>query len=214
MTKKNLELLQQEISTAPFGKSIAHSNPIAQFAIWYDQAVQSGLLEPGAMTLATVAPDESPSARIVLLKAFDDRGFVFYTNYNSAKARHLAVNPNVSLIFLWLELQRQVRIEGRTEKVTGSESDEYFSTRPRASQIGAWASPQSQEIPGRQNLDDRYLAMEKEFQGKEIPRPEFWGGYRVIPETIEFWQGREGRLHDRLIYRKYEGQWTINRLAP
>jgi pyridoxamine 5'-phosphate oxidase len=214
MTKKKLELLQQEISTAPFGKSIVHSNPIAQFAIWYDQAVQSGLLEPGAMTLATVAPDESPSARIVLLKAFDDRGFVFYTNYNSVKARHLAVKPNVSLVFLWLALQRQVRIEGRTEKVTGSESDEYFSTRPRSSQLGAWASPQSQEIPGRQNLDDRYLTMEKEFQGKEIPRPEFWGGYRVIPETIEFWQGRDGRLHDRLIYLKCEGQWTIKRLAP
>jgi len=207
-------MLQQEIATAPFGKTVTHPNPVAQFGIWYDQALQSGIFEPGAMTLATVGPNESPSARVVLLKAFDNRGFVFYTNYNSAKARHLAVNPNVSLVFLWLELQRQVRIEGRTEKVSEIESDEYFSTRPRASQLGAWASPQSQEIPGRQNLDNRYLAMEKEFQGKEIPRPEFWGGYRVIPETIEFWQGRNGRLHDRLLYRQCEGNWIIKRLAP
>jgi len=214
MTKKNHIQFRQEILSAPLDKTTVNPDPISQFGIWYSHAEQSGIAEPGAMTLATVAPDGRPKARVVLLKSFDEQGFVFFTNYESAKAMQLSENPLASMVFLWLELQRQVRIEGRTEKIAESESDEYFGTRPRASQLGAWASPQSQEIPSRAYLDDRFLEQEKIYQGKEIPRPVFWGGYRVIPAAIEFWQGRDGRLHDRLLYRQTGRNWNVIRLAP
>ncbi|HSV89430.1 MAG TPA: pyridoxamine 5'-phosphate oxidase [Bacteroidales bacterium] len=214
MAKKNFTRLRQQISGASFGKAQLHPDPFVQFEIWFDQAVNCGILEPNAMTLATSAPDGRVSARIVLLKGFDERGFTFFTNYESEKAKQLAANPNASLVFMWLELQRQVRIEGRTVKVAETESDNYFASRPRASQIGAWTSPQSRAIPNRQYLEDKYLDIEKFYSGREIPRPDFWGGYRLVPEKIEFWQGREGRLHDRLLYLLSGHGWTIKRLAP
>ena len=167
------------------------------------------------MTLATISPDGKPSARIVLLKDCDDRGFVFYTNYQSIKGQHLVKNPWAALVFLWVELERQVRIEGKVEKVPPSESDSYFRTRPRGSQLGAWVSDQSNVIANREVLERQLEALEQKYAGKEVPRPPHWGGFRVIPTEIEFWQGRPNRLHDRLRYRLTEsGNWIRERLSP
>lgn len=189
-------------------------NPFDQFAQWWDQAVKSEIDEVNAMTLATVDQHNRPSARIVLLKDFNASGFVFYTNYESDKGMQIEQNPHACLVFFWKELERQVRIEGICEKVSSAESDAYFQSRPVGSRIGASASPQSRVIADRSILSDRVAAMERQFPTGEIPRPAHWGGYRLIPSSIEFWQGRSSRLHDRIKYLREDGAWNIVRLAP
>jgi pyridoxamine 5'-phosphate oxidase len=190
-------------------------NPIAQFQRWFADAVAAGLPLPEAMSLSTITPEGKPTARMVLLKRVDAEGFVFFTNFLSAKARELAANPNASLVFFWPQLERQVRVEGVVSKTSAAESREYFATRPRGSQIGAWASPQSEVIPGREVLERRRAELEEVYRDREIPWPEHWGGYCLKPERIEFWKGRRDRLHDRILYvRQSDGSWTIHRLAP
>lgn len=190
------------------------ADPFDQFAQWWDQAVKSEIDEVNAMTLATVDHHNRPSARIVLLKDFNPSGFVFYTNYESDKGKQIQHNPNAALVFFWKELERQVRIEGICEKLSSSESDAYFKSRPIGSRIGASASPQSRVIADRSILTEKVTALEKQFPTGEIPRPEHWGGFRLIPATIEFWQGRRSRLHDRIKYLRSGGAWSIVRLAP
>ncbi len=189
-------------------------DPIAQFQIWWDEAIASNAAEVNAMTLATASKDGKPSARTVLLKGIHKNGFVFFTNYESRKGEEIAENPHVALLFFWKELERQVRIEGRIEKIDAAESDEYFNSRPLESRIGAWTSPQSQVIPDRQYLEDKEKAIEAEFENKEITRPQYWGGYVVIPDSMEYWQGRPGRLHDRILYTFNGTGWKKERLAP
>jgi len=189
-------------------------NPILQFQSWFEQALQAELPEPNAMTLATVSTAGQPSARMALLKGFDPRGFVFYTNYLSRKGQDLAQTPAAALVFWWAELERQVRIEGEVAKVTDLETEAYFESRPRGSQLGAWTSDQSQVISDRNVLDQHLKTLEQKYQNQPIPRPPHWGGYRVNPHLIEFWQGRTSRLHDRLCYRYTNQQWTLERLSP
>ena len=193
----------------------AEVNPIQQFSKWWDEAVASDIDEVNAMTLATASSDGMPSARIVLLKEYDVNGFTFFTNYNSFKGQQLAENPKACLVFFWKELERQVRITGLIEKISSAASDEYFSSRPQGSQVGAIASPQSQVIESREWLDSHYSILEKELHDKKLQRPPHWGGYIVKPVIVEFWQGRPSRLHDRLQYTLEEnGNWKIERLAP
>lgn len=192
----------------------ASADPLTQFRQWFDDAIRAELLEPNAMTLATVTPSGDPAARTVLLKGLDDTGFVFFTNYESAKGRHLSGHPRACLLFFWGELERQVRITGHVERLPQAESLAYFRSRPRGSQLGAWASPQSQVIPSREVLDGRLAALEAQYADGEIPLPPFWGGYRVVPEAVEFWQGRTSRLHDRLLYTRGQDGWSRVRLAP
>lgn len=190
-------------------------NPIEQFTIWFNEALNSKELEPNAMTLATATKDGIPSARIVLLKGVHDENFTFYTNYNSKKGQELIDNPNAALVFNWLSMQRQIRIQGSVKKISRSESEAYFQSRPKGSQIGAWASPQSQVINDRDILEDKKTALETEYQNTEIlPCPPHWGGFLVEPKVIEFWQGRSSRLHDRICYTKLGNGWKIERLAP
>jgi len=189
-------------------------DPMVQFGAWFENVVEANLHEPNAMTLATTSDEGRPSARTVLLKGYDGRGFVFYTNYEGRKARDLEANPACALLFYWGELERQVRVEGRASRLPGGESDAYFASRPRGSRLGAWASEQSRPVRDRSVLEERVRALEAEYEDREIPRPPFWGGYRVEPETIEFWQGRENRLHDRISYRREEGVWRLERLQP
>ncbi len=191
-------------------------DPFQQFTIWYDEAVAAGLPEPEAMTLSTATLEGQPSARIVLLRGYDERGFCFFSNYSSQKGQELAANPYAAVTFHWVELERQVRISGRVEKVTEAESDAYFQSRPSQSRIGAWSSPQSNVISSRDALEEMFEKYQKQYLDESaIPRPEHWGGYRVIPERIEFWQGRPNRLHDRLRFiRIDQGPWTLQRLAP
>ena len=190
-------------------------NPVALFRRWFADAKGAGLRLPEAMTLATATPDGTPSARVVLLKDVDESGFVFYTNYRSAKARDLESNPKAALVFYWVTLDRQVRIEGTVERTSREESDAYFKTRPRESQIGAWASPQSEVIAGRDVLEKNAAELERLYEDRQIDCPEHWGGYRLAPQRIEFWKNRQGRLHDRIVYeRNAGGGWSIKRLAP
>ena len=189
-------------------------NPIQQFKKWFDEAIESKILEPNGMVISTINPDFRLSSRVVLLKGLDERGFVFYSNYNSHKGQNIAQNPTVAVNFWWVELERQVRIEGRIEKTTEAESDEYFNSRPRGSQLGAWVSEQSMVIESREILEKRQTELEKKFDNQLIPRPAHWGGYRVVPDLIEFWQGRSSRLHDRLRYKLENSIWTLERLSP
>jgi len=189
-------------------------DPIRQFEAWFNDAMAAKLPLPEAMTLATATPDGKPSARMVLLKQVDHDGFVFYTNYHSAKAEQLDDNPNAALVFYWATLDRQVRVEGTVVRTTAEESRDYFKTRPRESQIGAWASAQSEVISSRDVLEQRAKELEAQYLDREIDCPEHWGGYRVIPERIEFWKSRVGRLHDRILYERSGNGWTISRLAP
>jgi pyridoxamine 5'-phosphate oxidase len=190
-------------------------DPIRQFAAWFGEALASQVVEVNAMALATATPEGHPSVRMVLLRGFDERGFSFFTNYESRKARELEDNPRAALVMFWHELERQVRIEGRVERVSPEESDRYFRGRPAGSRLGAWASPQSRVIASREALQATYAELESRHADGEIPRPLYWGGYRVIPDSIEFWQGRPNRLHDRLLYtRRPDGRWLIERLAP
>ena len=192
-----------------------NADPFSQFDLWMREAVETELLEPNAMALATVSATGAPSVRTVLLKGFDARGLVFYTNYTSAKARDLAANTQVACLFQWLPLERQVSVRGRAEKISTEESLKYFLSRPHESQIGAWASQQSQVITTRALLEEKFAEMKNKFQVGAVPLPEFWGGYRVVPQTFEFWQGRPSRLHDRFVYRQEAAQsWQINRLMP
>ncbi len=209
----DLARLRKEYALETLEKDRVDPDPLKQFGAWMLEAIQAQVPEPTAMTLATVDAEGWPSARIVLLKGVDPRGFVFYTNYASRKGRDLEARPVAALAFLWKELERQVRIEGRVEKVSAAESDAYFATRPLGSRIGAWASPQSEAIDARAWLEERWARLAREH-GESPPRPPHWGGYRLLPERVEFWQGRASRLHDRIAYRRGEGGWTISRLAP
>ncbi len=196
-------------------ETLIDPDPIKQFQSWLNDAVAAQLPLPEAMTLATASPDGRPSARMVLLKQVDQDGFVFFTNYRSAKARQLDANPYASLVFYWPQLERQVRVEGSVVRTSEQESREYFQTRPRESQIGAWASEQSEAISGRDVLEDRARELEALYFDRDVDRPEHWGGYRLKPERIEFWKGRVGRLHDRILYQHESGAaWIITRLAP
>jgi len=192
------------------------ADPTEMCRRWFDDTVAAGVHEPNAMVVTTVSGDGRPSARVVLLKGLDEHGFVFYTNYDSRKGHDLEANAAVSLLFPWHELQRQVRVEGTAARVSREESEAYFTSRPRGSQLGAWASPQSQEVSSRAELDERYAGVEQRFAGvEEVPLPPTWGGYRVRPESVEFWQGRKGRMHDRLVYRRENRtSWQVVRLAP
>lgn len=206
--------LRQDYRQKALLEAEADPNPIRQFQIWFDQAVAANLLEPNAMTLATVDATGQPSARIVLLKGIDDQSFTFFTNYTGRKGQELATNPKAALVFLWGELERQVRIEGVVSQVSPTESDAYFHSRPIGSQLGAWASEQSQVITDRQVLEDRLEQLKAQYINQEIPRPPHWGGYRLRPHAIEFWQGRTSRLHDRLLYTQTGESWQRVRLAP
>jgi pyridoxamine 5'-phosphate oxidase len=206
--------LRRNYTQAGLLESEIVANPYAQFKLWFEQAVAADILEPNAMTIATVTAEGKPSARIVLLKDFDDRGFVFYTNYNSQKGIELQHCPYAALVFLWGDLERQVRIEGKVELVAESEATAYFHSRPASSQLGAWASEQSTIIADRSILEQKLQQLETEYQNTVIPKPPHWGGVRVIPQEIEFWQGRPSRLHDRLRYQLVDGNWQIDRLAP
>jgi len=205
--------LRKSYERAELHETASHADPLQQFGQWLDQAISAQVPEPNAMTLATVDSQQRPSTRIVLIKGFDPRGIVWFSNYDSRKGQELAANPHAALQFHWVELERVVRIEGRVEKVSGQESDDYFSSRPLDSRIGAWASPQSQVISGRAVL----VANAAKYAAKFLlqpPRPPHWGGYRLLPERWEFWQGRPSRLHDRLLYTQQESAWSRERLAP
>lgn len=216
MNRDDIAEMRRSYTLAGLLEDQISPNPLTQFSLWFEEAKSSGVLEANAMTLATVAADGTPSARVVLLKDLDERGFVFYTNYESTKGQAIAANPRVCLNFFWGNLERQVRITGTAEKVSREESETYFRSRPLESRLGAWASHQSSIIPNRTTLEEQYNKVQSEFQGEnpEIPLPPFWGGYRVIPTEMEFWQGRIGRLHDRIVYTKHGAEWTISRRSP
>lgn len=210
-----LSALRREYGDAGLDTPDLTPGPVAMFRRWLDATVESGLHEPNAMVVSTVSSGGRPSSRTVLLKGLDERGFVFYTNYESRKGQEIEANREVALLFPWHDLQRQVRVEGTAERVSVEESEAYFAERPRGSQLGAWASPQSRAVASRKELDGRYTEVEQRFGTEgEVPLPPQWGGYRVVPEVVEFWQGRKGRMHDRLVYRRADEGWVTERLAP
>jgi pyridoxamine 5'-phosphate oxidase len=210
----SLKNIRQDYKQKKLNKYDIHSNPFKQFEIWLNEALDAECLEPTATTLATVGKDNIPSARTVLLKAVENSSFIFFTNYQSHKGKQIAENPYASLLFFWPELERQVRIEGETVKTSSVYSDEYFESRPRESQIGTWISEQSKNISNRVFLEDQYFSYKNSHKGKTIKRPPYWGGYALKPFSLEFWQGRSGRLHDRLKYTIEDNEWIIKRLAP
>lgn len=203
-----------QYETAGLDRGDLLEDPIAQWVRWYDEAAAAGVAEPNAMTIATADADGNPDARVVLARGADERGFVFYSNTLSTKGRQLTDRPVASAVFAWLDLHRQVRVRGTVTRVDDAESDAYFASRPRGSQIGAWASPQSQPLADRGELERLVNAQTSAFDGRDVPRPEFWGGWILRPSTMEFWQGRPSRLHDRFRYERVESRWTITRLAP
>ncbi len=209
-----LAALRREYGDAGLDDPDLAHDPIVMFRHWMHHTVVAGLHEPNAMVVSTVSAEGQPSSRMVLLKGVDERGFVFYTNYGSRKAADLSANQRAALLFPWHDLQRQVRIEGPVEQVSHEESTAYFATRPRGSQLGAWASPQSEVVASRQELERRYTEVEQRFADHDVPLPPHWGGYLVRPEVVEFWQGRRGRMHDRLVYRRAGEGWETVRLAP
>ncbi len=214
MAISSIANLRQDYTKETLNETDIDPNPFEQFRRWFDQAVNAELPEPNAMTIATASKDGIPAARIVLLKAVDDRGFTFFTNYNSNKGKELEANPQAALVFLWTELERQVRIVGTVEKISAEESDGYFYSRPHGSRLGAWASDQSEVIPNRDVLEQKLAALKAEYENREVPRPPHWGGFRVVPREIEFWQGRSSRLHDRLRYQRKNEEWVIDRMSP
>jgi pyridoxamine-phosphate oxidase len=215
MNQEDLQNLRADYSAASLSETGTKADPIKQFEVWFNDAKEAHVPEFNAMTLATATSDGRPSARIVLLKGLHESGFIFYTNYLSRKGKEINKNPNGALTFFWPELERQVRIEGTIDKVSKEESEKYFHSRPKNSQVGAVASPQSQEIPDRKMLEDKWNELTAEYEGKEVPKPSFWGGYILKPRMIEFWQGRPSRLHDRIVYKKVDNKsWKKTRLAP
>jgi pyridoxamine 5'-phosphate oxidase len=208
----DLTKLKAEYTSSGIDSNKLNKNPISQFQLWLQQSIDAGIKIPHAMSLATTN-NTNPSIRTVLLKSFDDNGFVFFTNYNSNKSKQIQYNPNVALLFAWLELERQVIVSGVIKKISKLESEKYFNSRSKQSKLSAWASKQSSKLCSREELLAKFSSMEKKFD-KEIPLPDFWGGYLVVPKSIEFWQGRENRLHDRFIYNKENSKWLISRLAP
>lgn len=212
---KSLENMRREYSGQELSESNVSPDPLRQFGIWFEEAIRAEVPDPHAMALATVSEEGMPSVRFVLLRGLEMDGFTFYTNYESRKAQELRANANAALAFFWQELDRQIRIEGEIAKVAESQSDKYFASRPRASQIAAWASNQSTVISGRDELDRRFREIESKFDGQPVPRPGNWGGFNLKPRSIEFWQGRPGRLHDRILYTLTgDDRWEIKRLAP
>ncbi|QRR00883.1 pyridoxamine 5'-phosphate oxidase [Dyadobacter sandarakinus] len=210
----NIAKIRQDYNLNGLREEDLNPDPLKQFSIWFNEVLKAGISEPNAMVLSTVAGGR-PSARVVLLKDLNESGFTFFTNYDSKKGRELAGNPEVALTFFWKELERQVRVEGRVEKTSPEESSDYFASRPRGSQLGAWVSRQSSVIGGREALEEAGAETSREFEGRDVPRPPHWGGYRVIPDYMEFWQGRPSRLHDRLVYTLgADGLWKIERLSP
>jgi pyridoxamine 5'-phosphate oxidase len=213
IARMKLADIRQEYMRAGLSEADAEGDALRQFERWLREAIEAGVPLPNAMTLATVGERGAPSARVVLLKGVERGGFVFFTNYLSRKGRELERRAEACLVFLWAELERQVRVEGRVEKVTAAESDAYFATRPLGARLSAWASPQSETAPSRKSLEDKVLEMQRRH-GDAPPRPPHWGGYRVVPATVEFWQGRADRLHDRLLYARTADGWSVSRLAP
>lgn len=214
MNKEKLQKLREDYSKHSLDESDVNKDPIEQFESWMKEAIKAEVPEPNAMTLSTVDANQKPHSRVVLLKGIEEGEFVFYTNHQSDKGKEIDQNPNVALCFLWLELERQVRIEGTAEKLSREESEDYFKKRPYKSQIGALASNQSSVVPNREFLEDRFEELQEKYSEGEVPKPEYWGGYRVKPEVLEFWQGRRSRLHDRIKFEKVGNKWDINRLSP